>query len=416
LQIIWVIVLTSKQLTKISKSNLLNDENARGIIFQALLLCAIGVGLYWLIDNTVTNLDNQGKSLGFDFLSSTAGFQISQTFGTWLLDYEVGQSTYWDVYLIGIANTFLVAILGIIAATVIGFTMGIMRLSNNIIFKSFATTYIEVLRNVPILLQLFFWYFAVLRAMPGKREKFELIPDVAGLNITGLYLPAPVPENGFGVVFLALLFSALLVFFLRLWAKRKQEQTGQFIPIFWLSAAIFILIPTVAYFVMGSPLSWEFPEFKDTGAMLRRGYQPGLGMLVVPEMLAVWFALSLYTAAFIAEIVRAGILAVSKGQTEAASALGLRPNFTLRLVVIPQALRVIIPPLTSQYLNITKNSSLAVAIAYPELVSVFAGTALNQVGKEIEMIFMMMMVYLTFSLLTAAFMNWYNSKVKLIER
>jgi len=252
--------------------------------------------------------------------------------------------------------------------------------------------------------------------MPGKREKFELIPDVAGLNITGLYLPAPVPENGFGVVFLALLFSAMLVFFLRLWANRKQEQTGQFIPIFWLSAAIFILIPTVAYFVMGSPLSWEFPEFKDTGPMLRRGYQPGLGMLVVPEMLAVWFALSLYTAAFIAEIVRAGILAVSKGQTEAASALGLRPNFTLRLVVIPQALRVIIPPLTSQYLNITKNSSLAVAIAYPELVSVFAGTALNQVGKEIEMIFMMMMVYLTFSLLTAAFMNWYNSKVKLVER
>ncbi|NBT42113.1 MAG: amino acid ABC transporter permease, partial [Alphaproteobacteria bacterium] len=305
-------------MTKISKANLLNDENARGIIFQALLLCAIGVGLYWLIDNTVTNLDNQGKSLGFDFLSSTAGFQISQTFGTWLLDYEVGQSTYWDVYLIGIANTFLVAILGIIAATVIGFTMGIMRLSNNIIFKSFATTYIEVLRNVPILLQLFFWYFAVLRAMPGKREKFELIPDVAGLNITGLYLPAPVPEQGFGVVFLALLFSVPLVFFLRLWAKRKQEQTGQFIPIFWLSAAILILIPTVAYFVMGSPLSWEFPEFKDTGPMLRRGYQSGLGMLVVPEMLAVWFALSLYTAAFIAEIVRAGILAVSKGQTEAA--------------------------------------------------------------------------------------------------
>ncbi|MGB1546671.1 MAG: ABC transporter permease subunit, partial [Candidatus Puniceispirillaceae bacterium] len=172
--------MTLKQLTKLSRANLLNDENARGIIFQALMLCAIGIGLYWLIDNTVTNLDNQGKSLGFDFLTSTAGFQISQTFGTWLLDYEVGKSTYWDVYLIGIANTFLVAVLGIIAATVIGFTMGIMRLSNNIIFKSFATTYIEVLRNVPILLQLFFWYFAVLRAMPGKREKFELIPDVAG--------------------------------------------------------------------------------------------------------------------------------------------------------------------------------------------------------------------------------------------
>ena len=185
---------------------------------------------------------------------------------------------------------------------------------------------------------------------------------------------------------------------------------------FWISLGLVLIVPSAVYFITGSPLIWEFPEFKETGPMLRRGYQSGIGMLVVPEMLAVWLALSLYTAAFIAEIVRGGILAVNKGQTEASFALGLRPNFTLRLVIIPQAMRVIIPPLTSQYLNITKNSSLAVAIAYPELVSVFAGTALNQVGKEIEMIFMMMMVYLTFSLLTAAFMNWYNSKVKLIER
>ena len=394
----------------------LNDKKVRGIVLQITMLLIVLFGFYWLINNTLTNLDAQGKSLGFNFLSSTAGFQISQTFGTWLFDYEVGKSTYWEVYFIGIANTFLVAILGIVLATVIGFTMGVMRLSSNIVFKSFATTYIELLRNIPLLLQLFFWYFAVLRAMPGKREKFEILPGVAGLNITGMYLPSPLPQDGFGYVIIAFLFSFLLVLGLRRYDKKRQETTGKILPVFWLGLGAILLLPGIIYFLLGSPLLWEIPEFKETGPMLQRGYQPGLGMLIVPEMLAVWLALSLYTAAFIAEIVRGGILAVSKGQTEASFALGLRPNFTLRLVIIPQALRVIIPPLTSQYLNITKNSSLAVAIAYPELVSVFAGTALNQVGKEIEMIFMMMMVYLTFSLVTAAFMNWYNSRVKLVGR
>ena len=394
----------------------LNDKKVRGIVLQITMLLIVLFGFYWLINNTLTNLDAQGKSLGFNFLSSTAGFQISQTFGTWLFDYEVGKSTYWEVYFIGIANTFLVAILGIVLATVIGFTMGVMRLSSNIVFKSFATTYIELLRNIPLLLQLFFWYFAVLRAMPGKREKFEILPGVAGLNITGMYLPSPLPQDGFGYVIIAFLFSFLLVLGLRRYDKKRQETTGEILPVFWLGLGAILLLPGLVYFLLGSPLLWEIPEFRETGPMLQRGYQPNLGMLIVPEMLAVWLALSLYTAAFIAEIVRGGILAVSKGQTEASFALGLRPNFTLRLVIIPQALRVIIPPLTSQYLNITKNSSLAVAIAYPELVSVFAGTALNQVGKEIEMIFMMMMVYLTFSLVTAAFMNWYNSRVKLVGR
>ena len=393
-----------------------NDKQVRGIILQVLMLGLTALGLYWLVNNTLVNLDSQGKSLGFNFLGSTAGFQISQTFGTWLFDYEVGKSTYWEVYFIGIANTFLVAVLGIIAATVLGFTMGIMRLSNNIVFKVFATTYIEVLRNIPLLLQLFFWYFAVLRAMPGKREKFEIFPDMVGLNITGMYLPAPIPQDGFGFVLAAIFLCACLSIGVHRYALKRQESTGEILPVFWISLGLVLIVPSAVYFITGSPLVWEFPEFKETGPILRRGYQSGIGMLVVPEMLAVWLALSLYTAAFIAEIVRGGILAVNKGQTEASFALGLRPNFTLRLVIIPQAMRVIIPPLTSQYLNITKNSSLAVAIAYPELVSVFAGTALNQVGKEIEMIFMMMMVYLTFSLLTAAFMNWYNSKVKLIER
>jgi len=393
-----------------------NDAIVRGVFFQVILIAALVFFFLWLTDNTLTNLSNQGKSLGFAFLSGTAGFQISQTFGTWLFDYQVGTSTYLDVYFIGIANTLLVAVLGIIAATVIGFTLGIMRLSNNIVFKAFATTYIEMLRNIPILLQLFFWYFAVLRSLPGKRDKLEIIPDLIGVNITGLYLPAPVPQDSFFYSVIALALAILLTFGVNRYAKRAQEQTGKITPVFLIGTALVIVIPLITFLATNSPLDWNLPEFRDTGPMLRRGYQSGSGMILVPELIAVWLALSLYTAAFIAEIVRAGILAISKGQTEAASALGIRPNFTLRLVVIPQAMRVIIPPLTSQYLNITKNSSLAVAIAYPELVSVFAGTALNQVGKEIEMIFMMMMVYLTVSLITAAFMNWYNSRVKLVER
>jgi general L-amino acid transport system permease protein len=389
-------------------SKFVNDANVRGVFFQVVLIAALVFFFFWLTDNTLTNLRNQGKSLGFAFLSGTAGFQISQTFGTWLFDYKVGTSTYLDVYFIGIANTLLVAVLGIVAATVIGFTLGIMRLSNNIVFRAFATTYIELLRNIPILLQLFFWYFAVLRAL--------IIPDHIGMNITGLYLPAPLPQEGFVFSVIAFALALLFTFGVSRYAKRVQARTGKITPVFLIGTSLIIFIPLITFLATNSPLDWNLPEFKDTGPMLRRGYQTGSGMILVPELIAVWLALSLYTAAFIAEIVRAGILAVSKGQTEAASALGIRPNFTLRLVVIPQAMRVIIPPLTSQYLNITKNSSLAVAIAYPELVSVFAGTALNQVGKEIEMIFMMMMVYLTVSLITAAFMNWYNSRVKLVER
>jgi general L-amino acid transport system permease protein len=397
-------------------SKIANDANVRGIFFQVVLIAALVFSFFWLTDNTLTNLSNQGKSLGFGFLTGTAGFQISQTFGTWLFDYKVGTSTYLDVYYIGIANTLLVAVLGIFAATVIGFTLGIMRLSNNIVFRAFATAYIEMLRNIPILLQLFFWYFAVLRAMPGKREKLELIPGVIGVNITGLYLPAPVAGDGFIYSFIALIFAIGLTLAVRRYAVKRQAETGQILPMFWVGLGIITVLPLLVHYLNGAPLDWALPEFRDTGPKLRQGYQSGVGMLLVPEMLAVWLSLSLYTAAFIAEIVRAGILAVNRGQTEAAFALGVRPNITLRLVVIPQAMRVIIPPLTSQYLNLTKNSSLAVAIAYPELVSVFAGTALNQVGKEIEMIFMMMMVYLTFSLLTAAFMNWFNSRVKLVER
>ena len=399
-----------------SSVNWLNDARIRGVIFQVLLVLSLIASAWWIVDNTLTNLADSGKTLGFRFLDETAGFQIGQTLGTWLFSYEAGKSTYLDIYFIGIVNTFLVAALGIFLATILGFLMGIMRLSQNFILRGFATVYVELLRNVPLLLQLFFWYFAVLRSLPGRRDAFEIVPGYAGMNITGLYLPAPQPQDGFVYTMIALVLAIIITFVMSGWARKRQETTGQTFPVFWTSVGLLIGLPLITLFATGNPLDWSLPEFKDTGPKLRQGYQSGAGMVMIPEMIAVLLALSLYTAAFIAEIVRAGILAVNKGQTEASYAVGLRPGVTLRLVIIPQALRVIVPPLTSQYLNLTKNSSLAVAIAYPELVSIFAGTALNQVGKEIEMIFMMMSVYLTFSILTAAFMNWFNARVKLVER
>ena len=397
-------------------SSFIYDRQIRGIIFQMFLVFGLLLGAWWLGNNTLINLAEQGKSLGFNFLEQTSGFQISSTLGTWAMEYNVGTSTYLDVYFIGIINTFLVAALGIIAATFLGFALGIMRLSQNMVVKGFATVYVEVLRNVPLLLQLFFWYFAVLRALPSRRGQVEIFEGAAGINITGLYLPAPIAQSGAGVLGLAFILFVGIAIWLKRWAKKRQYETGQIFPAFWVGLGLIVFGTSLVYLFMGQPIDWSFPVFKDTGPALRRGFQIGDGMVIVPEFIAVWLALSLYTAAFIAEIVRAGILAVSKGQTEASYSLGLRPGITLRLVIIPQALRVIIPPLTSQYLNLTKNSSLAVAIAYPELVSIFAGTALNQVGKEIEMIAMMMSVYLTFSLLTSAFMNWFNARVKLVDR
>ena len=395
---------------------LLYDTRYRSITFQVVLLLSIVFGFWWIIDNTVSNLASQNKSVGFNFFTQTAGFQIAPTLGTWLFDYKVGQSTYLDVFYIGIVNTFLVAFFGVLAATIVGFTLGIMRLSQNFVFRAFSTIYVEVARNIPLLVQLFFWYFAVLRSLPSRREKLELIEGVVGINISGLYMPAAIPETGFNISVFAFIIAIVITYFTNRWAKKRQRETGQIFPMFWVGVGILILLPLVVFYGSGAPLTWEMPIFKETGPILKRGYQSDVGIFIIPEMLAVWFALSIYTSAFIAEIVRAGIVAVDKGQSEASSALGIKRSHALRLVIIPQAMRIIIPPLTSQYLNLTKNSSLAVAIAYPELVSVFAGTALNQVGREIEMIFMTMAVYLIFSILTAMFMNWFNAKVKLVER
>ena len=400
--------------------NLIFDKRFRSISFQIFLFLFVIFLFYWFAQNASNNITARGDKFGFDFLNNSSGFSILPTLGTWLMDYEVGKSTYLDVYFIGIINTLVIAFTGVIATTLLGFLIGIFRLSNNIVLKFFSSVYVEMFRNIPLLIHLFFWYFAVLRAVPGKREKIDVLGSYAGINVTGLYIPKPLFFDGSTIFLFSILFSIALAFFMTSYTNNLRIKTGQQLPLFQINLGIIFLIPTFVFLFLtyqsGAPLEFQIPEFKTDGPKLKQGFVKGIGMSVHPEMIALWLALVLYTAAFIAEIVRAGITAIHKGQTEASLATGMTKSNTLRLIIIPQALRVIVPPLTSQYLNLTKNSSLAVAIAYPELVSVFAGTALNQVGREVEMIFMMALVYLTFSLITSLFMNWFNHRIKLIEK
>ncbi|HHG3079136.1 TPA: amino acid ABC transporter permease, partial [Vibrio parahaemolyticus] len=315
--------------------------------------------------------------------------------------------SYGRTFIVGLLNTALVSVLGIILATAIGFTMGVARLSTNWLVSRLAAVYIETFRNIPLLLQIFFWYFAVLQALPSARQSLSL-GEAIFLNVRGLYFPAPVFNEGSGVVIAAFVIGLIATISISIWARNKQRLTGQQTPMGRIGLGLLVGLPLLVCFVSGMPISLEYPELK--------GFNFKGGISIIPELAALLLALSVYTAAFIAEIVRSGINAVSHGQTEAAMSLGLPRAKTLKLVVIPQALRIIIPPLTSQYLNLTKNSSLAMAIGYPDLVSVFAGTTLNQTGQAIEIIAMTMGVYLTLSLLTSALMNLYNRKVALVER
>ncbi|HRY18281.1 MAG TPA: amino acid ABC transporter permease [Candidatus Competibacteraceae bacterium] len=374
----------------------------RAIVFQAVaLIAAIAFG-WRIFDNTQDNLSRLGIASGFDFLSSSAGFDIIQT----LIPYSAA-SSYGQVFWVALLNTLLVSALGIIFATLLGFIIGVARLSKNWLIAKLALIYIEIFRNIPLLLQIFFWYFAVLRAMPSPRQSLSL-GGTAFLNIRGLYLPAPHFQPGSGWVLAALGIAIILVIMLVRWARQRQMATGQSFPVLRMSLALLLSVPLAVFWLMGSPLHWEYPEL--------RGFNFQGGLVIIPEMASLLLALSIYTAAFIAEIVRAGIQAVSHGQTEASFSLGLNSHLTLRLIILPQALRVIIPPLTNQYLNLTKNSSLAAAIGYPDLVAAFAGTVLNQTGQAIECIAITMAVYLTISLLISLMMNWYNRQVALVER
>ncbi|WP_304526441.1 amino acid ABC transporter permease [Halomonas sp. I5-271120] len=378
------------------------DPAKRALLFQALMLAALFVVVGFIVNNTLENLDARGITTGFGFLNDTAGFGIVQS----LIDYTP-QSSYGRTFLVGLLNTLLVSALGIFAATVIGFLMGIARLSPNWLIARIAGAYVEIFRNIPLLLQIFFWYFAVLRSLPSPRDSMSL-GEAVFLNIRGLVVPAPVGGPGFVWTLVALAVAVIAAIVLVRWNRRRQEATGDRLPAGWISAGMIVALPALVFVASGMPLTWDLPKLG--------GFNFSGGITVLPELLALWLALSIYTGAFIAEIVRSGIQAVSHGQTEAARALSLSGGMTLRLVVIPQAMRVIIPPLTSQYLNLIKNSSLATAIGYPDLVSVFAGTTLNQTGQAIEVIMMTMAVYLTLSLLVSMFMNWFNARMALVER
>lgn len=384
------------------KPSFWNDPKSRAIAFQAMaLIITVAFGLY-IFNNTQENLRRLGIASGFGFLSSPSGFDIIQT----LIPYSPTAS-YGRVFSVALLNTLLVSALGIVLATLLGFIIGIARLSKNWLISRLALVYVELFRNIPLLLQIFFWYFAVLRAMPAPRQSINL-GDAVFINIRGLHLPAPQFQAGFGWVLLAMGIAVGLSVWLVRWARRRQTATGQQFPTLSASLGLLIGLPVLTFWLAGSPLSWQVPEL--------RGFNFQGGWVVIPEMASLLLALTIYTATFIAEIVRAGIQAVSHGQTEAALSLGLNSGLTLRLIILPQALRVIIPPLTNQYLNLTKNSSLAAAIGYPDLVAAFAGTVLNQTGQAIECIAITMAVYLTISLLISLLMNWYNRRMALVER
>ena len=380
-----------------------NDPKFRSIAYQLALCSVVAFLVYGAASNAIDNLARSHIASGFGFWNATAGFDISQT----LIEYSPRGSTYGRAFWVGLLNTLLVAGLGIVFATILGFIVGISRLSRNWLLAKVAGGYVETIRNLPLLLQLLFWYNAVLKALPDIRASIA-IPGGAFLNNRGFFLPLPVSKSGFGAVEIALLAGIVAAFAFYVWARKRQERTGQQAPVLWVTLALVIGLPLAVFALTGFPLGFEFPQagrFNITG-----------GVEVLPEFAALLFGLSIYTAAFIAEVVRAGILAVSRGQSEAAYSLGLRPGPTLRLVVIPQAMRVIIPPLTSQYLNLTKNSSLAVAIGYPDLVQVFTGTVLNQTGQAVEVVAITMLVYLVISLATSLLMNVYNSRITLAER
>ncbi|PXA99995.1 amino acid ABC transporter permease [Nostoc sp. 3335mG] len=379
-----------------------NDPVIRGIVYQIVVAVVLIGFIVWIVGNTAANLAAQNKTTGFDFLWKTAGFDISFS----LLPWSRG-SYYWEAFLVGLLNTLLVAFIGIICATILGFTIGIARLSSNFIISSLATVYVELIRNIPLLLQLFFWYFAVLKAMPAVRNSITL-PFDSFINQRGIFVPKPIPDAQFGFVWIGLALAIVAIIVLRQWAKKRLEATGQRFPVFLTSLALLFGVTGLVFVVSGASVVFEPPVLE------RFNFKGGLAL--PPEFVALAFGLTIYTAAFIAETVRGGIQSVNRGQTEAAQSLGLKDNDRLRLVIVPQAMRVIIPPLTSQYLNLTKNSSLGAAIGYPELVNVFAGTSLNQTGRAIECIAITMLVYLSFSLLTSAIMNWYNARVRLVER
>jgi general L-amino acid transport system permease protein len=380
----------------------LADPKLRGMVYQAVLLALVLAVGYFAVVNAEDNLRAQRIASGFGFLRNPAGFGINQT----LIPYSESD-TYARVLLVGLLNTLLVSVLGIVLATIVGFVVGIARLSSNWLVARLAEAYVELLRNLPLLFQILFWYLAVLGALPPPRRSLS-IADSVFLSNRGIILPNPVFREGADNVLAAVAIGIAATLVLAIWSRRRRESTGRPLPVLWPGLALILGLPLLSLVATGFPIGFERPVL--------RGFNFVGGVRMLPEFAALLIALVTYTGAFIAEIVRAGILSVHRGQTEAACALGLRRWPTLRLIVVPQALRLIIPPLTSQYLNLTKNSSLAVAIGYPDLLAVFAGTTLNQTGQAIEVLAITMAIYLMLSLITSLLMNLYNARMRLVER
>ena len=382
------------------------NNKIKRILPQLLTILFVILIFGFFTINAQVNMDNRGIDFGFGFLKQEASFDMQFT----LLDYD-GQDSYGWAYVVALLNTLLVSFLGIIFCTILGVIIGIARLSSNFLIKNSAAWYVEFFRNIPLLLQIFFWYYAALRALPLP-ETAEPWFGVTYMTIKGYFIPAMIWEN-LNIFVYCLLASFISIIFIRNYAKDLQEKEGKQLPLLYISLAILLVVPGLSFLLGGVTLNFEMPVLKQLSATSYT-YEGGIGL--PPELIALVLALSLYTSTFVAECVRAGIQGISKGQKEAAASVGLTPNQVLKLVIMPQALRIIIPPTTNQYLNLTKNSSLAAAIAYPDLVLVFAGTALMQTGKAIEIVSITMLTYLTISLTIAAIMNWYNKKIEIKEK
>ena len=382
------------------------NNKIKRILPQLLTILFVVFVFGFFTINAQVNMDNRGIDFGFGFLSQEASFDMQFT----LLDYD-GQDSYFWAYVVALLNTLLVSFLGIIICTILGVIIGIARLSQNFLIKNSAAWYVEFFRNIPLLLQIFFWYYAALRALPLP-ENAEPWFGVTYMTIKGYYIPSMIWENL--NVFMSCLIGAIVaIIFIKIYAKKIQEKEGKQLPVLYISLALITILPLFSFLIGGVTLDFEIPVLKQL-AKTSFIYEGGISL--PPELIALVLALSLYTSTFVAECVRAGIQGISKGQKEAAASVGLTPNQILKLVIMPQALRIIIPPTTNQYLNLTKNSSLAAAIAYPDLVLVFAGTALMQTGKAIEIVGITMLTYLSISLAIAALMNWYNKRIEIKEK
>ncbi len=379
-----------------------NDKEKRSVLLQIITILLLFAFLYYIVNNAMTNLATIGKSFSYKFLSDPSSYDINQT----LVAYD-SRSPHSRALLVGVLNTLLVAFWGIILATIVGFSLGVLRLSKNWLINRLVYVYIEYVRNVPVLLHILLMYGIIVNTLP--RPKFAInFDDTYFLTNRGFYTPKPEFEPAMWAVFIIFIAGIVFSWWFRNYAKKVQDTSGKVYPVFYISVAAVVVVPVLLYFLLGSPIVWELPALK--------GFNFKGGLVLRPEFLALWISLSLYTAAFIAEIVRTGIQAISHGQTEAAYALGITPGRTTQLVIVPQALRIIIPPLTSQYLNLTKNSSLAIAIGYMDIVATIGGISLNQTGREMECMSIVLGLYLVFSLTISAVMNWYNKKMKLVER